>query len=109
MFKTNKPVQVIVGYFSEKNQEYVQPSNLETDASANDHGQAEVKISNALNVDGMPAVNVHCFSFQAGTHTLSFGKGLVLILGFVGENQQVGSVEGLKKNTPTPEVDWLFE
>jgi hypothetical protein len=88
---------------------YLSPPQLETDASANDYGQADTKMANAMAITGMPAVNIHAWSFSPGIHTLTLGKGLCLVLGFVkpGEKRKTydaGLNEPGKKN-----IDWLFE
>lgn len=109
-FKSISPVKLLVGYFSSKDPIFLQAPNLETDASANDRGQAEVKIFNAIAINGMPAVNIHAFSFPAGVNELTLGKGGVLIVGFV-ENDQIlkGHDAALGKNKNGSELDWLFE
>jgi hypothetical protein len=108
---TNKaPVKVLVGYFNDKASRFLQPPQLETDASANDHGQSEVKIANALIISGMPPVNIHTFSFKPGTNTLTLGKGAALILGFVDDSQPMKARDaGLIQGGVKKELDWLFE
>ncbi|MGM9507380.1 alpha-d-galacturonidase [Larkinella sp. GY13] len=107
-FTASQPVKLLVGFFTEKNPRYLPAPELETDASANDYGQSEIKISNAVLVDGLPPVNVHTYSFKAGTHTLNLGKGACLLLGFMDGNQEIpvfdAGLAGNKKN-----IDWLFE
>lgn len=109
-FTNAKPVKVLVGYFNLKDSRYLQPPQLETDASANDYGQAEAKLSNALTVSGMPSVSVHTYTFKEGTNTLKLGKGIALVLGFVDDAapfpvRDAGLVPGGVKQ----ELDWLFE
>jgi hypothetical protein len=101
-------VQVLVGYFQSKDQGFLAPPNLETDATGNDFGQAEVKITNALSADGLPLVNVHSYSFKAGKNKLVLGKGKVLVLGFVDENVDLKNSDS-RKGKATSSVDWLFE
>ena len=107
-FTAQEPVKLLVGFFNEKNPAYHPAPELETDASANDYGQAEIKISNAILVNGFPPANIHTYSFGAGTHTLQLGRGLCLILGFVKGSQEIPTFDagmaGNKKN-----IDWLFE
>ncbi|MCB2408882.1 alpha-d-galacturonidase [Hymenobacter lucidus] len=110
-FTTTRPVQLLVGYFNQKNPRYLPAPQLEIDASANDYGQADIKIANAVAVAGQPPVNVHTFSFKPGTHTLNLSRGTCLILGFVDAKQPlptynagIGAAGG-----PVKEVDWLFE
>jgi hypothetical protein len=109
-FTNAKPVKVLVGYFNSKDQRFLQPPQLEIDASANDYGQAEVKIANAILVSGMPPVNVHSFSFKPGTNTLTLAKGTALILGFVDDSQPIPVYDtGLIPGGVKRELDWLFE
>jgi len=110
-FSTTKPVKLLVGYFNEKSPRYLPTPQLETDASANDYGQADSKISNAVAVAGMPSVNVHTYSFKPGTHTLNLGKGACLILGFIDDNQPLRTYNaGLgDASAKADEIDWLFE
>ncbi|UFH52699.1 hypothetical protein [Spirosoma sp. KNUC1025] len=112
-FTTTQPVKLLVGFFTEKNPNYLPAPELETDASANDYGQSEIKISNAVLVNGFPPVNIHAYSFRPGQHTLNLGKGACLLLGFMDGNQEIPifdaagvapDLAGNKKN-----IDWLFE
>ncbi|MBD2754141.1 hypothetical protein IC230_14630 [Spirosoma sp. BT704] len=107
-FSTTQPVKLLIGFFNEKKPTYLPAPELETDASANDYGQSEIKISNAVLVDGLPPINVHAYSFKPGQHTLNLGKGVCLLLGFMDGNQEIpifdAGLAGNKKN-----IDWLFE
>jgi len=108
-FKCAEPVDLLVGFFEKKSSAFLPAPQLETDASANDYGQAEPRIANALILAGMPPVNVHAWSFKPGEHTLELGKGLCLILGFakptrITKTYDAGLDEPGKKN-----LDWLFE
>ncbi len=110
-FTNAKPVKVLVGFFNLKNPLLFLPApQLEIDASANDYGQAEQKITNAMLISGMPPVNVHTYSFKGGTNTLKLGKGACLILGFVDEDQNIRPHDaGLIPGGVKKELDWLFE
>jgi len=107
-FNANSPVKLLVGFFNQKNPQYLAPPQLETDASANNYGQSEIKISNALVPYGFPPVNVHAYAFPAGTHTLNLGKGVCLVLGFIDDKQELrifnAGLDGRGKD-----IDWLFE
>lgn len=108
-FTTNQPVKLLVGFFSKKTAETLAEPQLETDASANDYGQAEIKLANSLMVSGMGAVNVHAYSFAAGTHTLTLGKGACLILGFTTGNTNIPVYDaGLNKAGTNRKLDALF-
>lgn len=109
-FTSEKPVKLLVGYFDSKDPSFLQPPQLETDASANDYGQAETKIAHALVISGMPPVNVHSFSFKAGSNSLVLGKGACLLLGFVEDSQAIPVRDaGLTSSGIKRELDWLFE
>ncbi len=107
-FSSTVPVKVLVGYFNKKGFPYLAAPELETDASANNYGQSEIKISNAAIVEGHPPVNVHAYSFDAGTNTLTLGKGACMVLGFIDEGQAMRIYNaGLDGNGK--DIDWLFE
>lgn len=107
-FTTKVPVKLLIGFFNQKNPKYLAPPQLETDASANNYGQSEIKISNALVLDGFPPANVHAYAFPAGSHTLNLGKGECLVLGFIDDRQELrifnAGLDGKGKD-----IDWLFE
>jgi len=110
VFTNKRPVKVLVGYFNHPDRRFLQPPQLETDASANDYGQAEPKLRNALIISGMPPVNIHTFTFKPGTNTLSLGKGAALILGFVDDEAAFPVKDaGLIPGSVKKELDWLFE
>ncbi len=81
-FKCDKPVKVLVGYFNTNSYSVLNPPTLETNAQANDRGQADIRIANALLIPGLYPVNVYTYSFEAGENELVLGKGRALILGF---------------------------
>ncbi|MBM6991688.1 MAG: hypothetical protein I3J02_00225 [Prevotella sp.] len=102
---TDKPVQLLVGYFRDDQKKYAQGPKLEVDASANDYGQAEPVLTSAIRIDGMPQVNVHAYHFAAGRHTLLLPKGFLLVLGSTADAitpHEVG-LSGTDKA-----IDWLF-
>lgn len=115
-FTTDKPVKILVGYFKKQRSAfttdtvYLKAPELETNASADDYGQAEIKISNAIAIEGMPPVNIHTYSFKAGTNTLKLEKGVCLILGFVDGDTVVPVYDaGLMGDLRNKSMDWLFE
>ncbi|UYQ95556.1 hypothetical protein MKQ68_10630 [Chitinophaga horti] len=115
-FTTDKPVKIAVGFFKTQrgafvtDTVYAKPPELETNASADDYGQAEAKISNAVAVDGLPAVNVHLYHFKAGTHTLKLPKGICLVIGFIDGAQAVPVYDAmLSGDAKSKNIDWLFE
>ena len=105
-FQCDKPVTVLVGYFSTVHTDYLFVPRLETDASANDFGQAETRLANALEISGQPPVNIHTYTFPPGDNCLCLSKGVVLVLGFV-DGTKLFPVRdaGLGEKT---NIDWLF-
>jgi hypothetical protein len=109
-FNAANPVKVLVGYFNSTDRRFLQAPQLETDASANDYGQADPKIRNALIISGMPPVNIHSFSFKAGSNTLNLPRGICLIIGFIDDAQNIPAHDaGLVSGGVKKELDWLFE
>jgi hypothetical protein len=107
-FSNSKPVKVLVGCFNKQDTAYAKAPELETDASANDYGQADIKISNAVLAGDLPPVNIHTYSFPAGKNTLNVPKGACLVLGFIEGKQEVNTYDaGLAGNNK--DIDWLFE
>ncbi|WP_242689040.1 hypothetical protein [Pedobacter sp. SYSU D00535] len=107
-FSTQKPVKLLVAYFNSKEPFYAQAPELETDATANDYGQGEIKISNAVVAGKYPPANIHSYSFNAGTHTLNLPKGVLMIVGFIDGNQEIKAYNAGLAGTGK-EIDWLFE
>ncbi|MBO9617535.1 MAG: hypothetical protein J7539_00755 [Niabella sp.] len=115
-FTNTKPVKVLVGFFKQqkaaftKDTVYLKAPELETNALANDYGQADTKIANALVIPGMPPVDIHVYDFKAGANMLKLERGVALILGFVdGDNIIPVYDAGLFESGNKKQVDWLFE
>ena len=108
-FDNQQPVDLLIGYFDQKGSAWLQPPQLETDASANDYGQADVLIAGGLVIPGFPAVNVHRWSFPPGHHVLEPGKGLCLVLGFVQPAGKMAMYDAGLSDPGKKDLDWLFE
>ena len=115
-FTNSKPVKVLVGFFNpkqaafSKDTTFLKAPELETNASANDYGQGEIKIANAVVIKGMPPVNIHSYSFPGGTNTLKLARGVCLVLGFADGDQIIPLYDaGLTEGGMKREIDWLFE
>ncbi|WP_300598174.1 hypothetical protein [Niabella sp.] len=115
-FSNTRPVKVLVGFFQpqksafSKDTFFLKAPELETNALANDYGQAETKIANALVIPGMPQLNVHMYEFKPGINTLKLEKGVAIVLGFIGDDQPVKVYDaGLYESGNKKQVDWLFE
>lgn len=108
-FTCDAPVKVLVGYFVTKIPGYLREPELETNASANDYGQADIRIGSAVQLPDQPSVNIHTFSFPAGKNTLSLGKGACLVLGFIPEGQTIRNYNAGLNEPGARDIDWLFE
>lgn len=108
-FKNDTAVKLVIGYFNTDQKRFVFPPNLETDASGNSNGQAEVILANAINLKELPRVNIHTYLFPAGEHELKLGKGKVLVLGFVDASQTISPRDvGYIGEGDKEAIDWLF-
>jgi len=109
-FSTDKPVKLLIGFFKEKGKGYSLEPTLENDASANDYGQAEIKIANAIVFKDMPAVNIHAYTFAPGTYIFTLAKGRCLVLGFVAGEAKIPVYDAaMNKGGANRFLDALFE
>ncbi|MDR0987911.1 MAG: glycoside hydrolase family 20 zincin-like fold domain-containing protein [Prevotellaceae bacterium] len=104
-FTSKTPVTLLVGYFRDDQRRYAKAPKLETDASANEYGQAEAKLTNAIRLQKLPLADVHTYQFGAGTHQLRLPKGYLLVLGFT-DSEVTPRNAALSGSDET--VDWLF-
>lgn len=108
-FKNDKPVKVVVGYLNGQSKKILSPPSLETNANANDRGQSDIKIANALDIPGLYPVNIYTYNFDKGENVLELGKGMVLILGFMDGSQKISVRDaGLGTSDENAGIDWLF-
>lgn len=108
-FTTKEKVHFLVGFFTGKQPGFLPAPELETNATANDFGQAEAWIANGVVLKGLPPVNVHAYTFPPGKHTLRLAKGKCLLLGFVKALPEQVYDAGLSETETIREVDWIFE
>lgn len=109
-FSATIPVKIVVGFFNKKDNNLLKAPELETDASANNYGQSETVIANAMLVQGLGSLNIHTYSFTAGANSLKLPKGACLVLGFVPQNQTIKNYDaGFSETGLKKEIDWLFE
>ncbi len=107
-FQNEKPVKVLVGYFNGNSKSILSPPTLETDAQANDRGQADIKIANAMLIPGLYPVNVYSYSYPAGKNELELGKGQALVLGFIDGGQEIATRDAGMGINGGAAIDWLF-
>jgi hypothetical protein len=83
-FEASEPVQVLVGYFNDPRDIWLQVPNLDFAAQADERGGIDPVIRNAADIEQCPNVNVHAFRYDAGRQKLELiGKGSFVILGIV--------------------------
>ena len=98
-------MSLLVGYFKDDQRKYAAAPKLETDAAANNYGQADPQLISALRIDGMPLVNVHKYDFPKGHHVLKLPHGLLVVLGFTADKvtpREIGLAGGDEA------IDWLM-
>ena len=115
-FTCDRPVKLLVGFFKmqkaafTKDTLFLKEPELETNAGADDYGQAAITVTNAIAIEGMPPVNIHVYYFKAGQNTLKLEKGACLLLGFVDGNTVIPVYDaGLISDNKNKNLDWLFE
>lgn len=106
-FKSEKPMKILVGYFNSTDKVFAPKPVLEIDASANDFGQAEAKVRNAIRIQYMPIVDIHTYSFPAGQNELKIPKGEALILGIV-DDQALSNPYNADVDNQGDDLDDLF-
>ena len=79
-----EPSQVLVGYFKDQRDLWLQVPKLEFAAQADERGGVDTLLENAAVIQECPGVDVHAFRYEAGRQKLEFiGKGSFVILGVV--------------------------
>lgn len=104
-FDCKEPVKLLVAYFKDDQKKYAKAPKLETDASANEYGQAEPVLTNAIHLSKMPLANLHAYSFKPGHHSLNLPKGYALVLGFTSDDIKSRNVALAGADEA---MDWLF-
>ena len=80
----SEPAQVLVGYFNDTRDLWLQMPKLEFAAQADERGGVDTVLENAAVIQECPDVNVHAFRYETGRQKLEFiGKGSFVILGVV--------------------------
>ena len=106
-FETLAPVKLLIGFFRDDQTRYAKAPTLETDAGANQYGQADPVLLNAVRIKGLPMVNVHAYHFEKGKHKLILPRGMLLVLGFTSDEPDVRDA-GLAGTGSEEAMDWLF-
>ncbi|XEC96103.1 hypothetical protein AB6A23_05960 [Paenibacillus tarimensis] len=104
-----KRSKVLIGYFNSKDLQWLQAPSLEENTHADDQGGYAPVLVKGLRLYAYPSVNVHAFEYEAGRHSLDFGKGAYLILGVISAGQELRTRNVEHKNDGIETLDWLYE
>ena len=86
----SEPAQVLVGYFNDTRDIWLQVPKLEFAAQADERGGVDTVLENAAVIQECPGVNLHAFRYGAGRQKLEFiGKGSFVILGVVPQSAKL--------------------
>jgi hypothetical protein len=89
-FEVKEPVQVLIGYFNNPREIWLQVPNLDVASHADERGGVDVLLRNAAVIEECPNVNVHAFRYEPGRHKLELiGKGSFVVLGVVPQSAKL--------------------
>jgi hypothetical protein len=89
-FEIAEPVRVLIGYFQNERDIWLQVPNLDFASHADERGGIDVVLRNAAAIDECPNVNVHAFRYEPGRHKLELlGKGSFVVLGVVPQSLEL--------------------
>jgi hypothetical protein len=83
-FEVTEPVRVLIGYFQNERELWLQVPNLDFASHADERGGVDPVLRNAAAIDECPNINVHAFRYEPGRYKLELiGKGSFVVLGVV--------------------------
>jgi hypothetical protein len=89
-FEIAEPVNVLIGYFQNERDLWLQVPNLDVASQADERGGVDVVLRNAAAIEDCPNVNVHAFRYEPGRHKLELiGKGSFVVLGVVPQSAKL--------------------
>jgi hypothetical protein len=89
-FEVTEPVRVLIGYFQNERDLWLQVPNLDFASHADERGGVDPVLRNAAAIDECPNVNVHAFRYEPGRHKLELiGKGSFVVLGVVPQSVEL--------------------
>jgi len=89
-FEAAEAVQVLIGYFQNERDLWLQVPNLDVASHADERGGVDVLLRNAAAIEECPNVNVHAFRYEPGRHKLELiGKGSFVVLGVVPQSAKL--------------------
>jgi hypothetical protein len=89
-FEVTEPVRVLIGYFQNERDLWLQAPNLDFASHADERGGVDPVLRNAVAIDECPNVNVHAFRYEPGRHKLELiGQGSFVVLGVVPQSVEL--------------------
>jgi hypothetical protein len=89
-FEVTEPVRVLIGYFQNERDLWLQVPNLDFASHADERGGVDPVLRNAVAIDECPNVNVHAFRYEPGRYKLELiGKGSFVVLGVVPQSVEL--------------------
>lgn len=89
-FEVIEPVRILIGYFQNERDLWLQVPNLDFASHADERGGIDTVLRNAAGIEESPNVNVHAFRYEPGRHKLELiGKGSFVILGVVPQSVEL--------------------
>ena len=89
-FEVSEPVRVLIGYFQNERDLWLQVPNLDFASHADERGGVDPVLRNAAAIDECPNVNVHAFRYEPGRYKLELiGKGSFVVLGVVPQSVEL--------------------
>ena len=89
-FEVTEPVRVLIGYFQNERDLWLQVPNLDFASHADERGGVDPVLRNAIAIDECPNVNVHAFRYEPGRYKLELiGKGSFVVLGVVPQSVEL--------------------
>jgi len=89
-FEITEPVRVLIGYFQNERDLWLQVPNLDFASHADERGGVDPVLRNAVAIDECPNVNVHAFRYEPGRYKLELiGKGSFVVLGIVPQSVEL--------------------
>jgi hypothetical protein len=89
-FEVTEPVRVLIGYFQNERDLWLQVPNLDFASHADERGGVDPVLRNAVAIDECPNLNVHAFRYEPGRYRLELiGKGSFVVLGIVPQSVEL--------------------
>ncbi|BFT72120.1 hypothetical protein [Paenibacillus sp. P36] len=99
---------ILVGYFNSPDSQWLKAPNLEENTHADDRGGLVPVLTNGMKVYFYPSLNIHAYSYEAGRHTLVFGKGAYLLVGIISGEQRLMTRDVSHEGVSADTMDWLY-